>query len=184
MGEQLTNLLPPERQRVLGRAYVLRVLVVAVILATTLICAAGALLVPTYVLLHGSETAKRDQLANVESRSAPAADAALTERITALSDSTAVLLALSKTRSVSEVLRAALAVPRPGITLSGFTFSPSAGKRADTLTLSGSSIKRDALRSYQLALQQASFAQSAVLPVSAYAKDADIPFTITVTLKP
>jgi hypothetical protein len=38
------------------------------------------------------------------------------------------------------------------------------------------------LRSYQLALQGASFARAVDLPVSAYAKDADIAFTVTITL--
>ena len=77
-----------------------------------------------------------------------------------------------------------LVIPRPGIVLSGFDYEPSVGKSAGTLAVSGTATTRDALRNYQLALEGASFARSADLPVSAYAKDTDITFTITVTLTP
>jgi hypothetical protein len=58
------------------------------------------------------------------------------------------------------------------------------GKAPGTLSVSGIAVTRGALRAYQLALQSAPFAVAANLPVSAYAKDTDIAFTITVTLTP
>jgi len=48
----------------------------------------------------------------------------------------------------------------------------------------GIAATRDALRNYQIALQNAAFARAADLPVSAYAKDSNISFNITITLKP
>ena len=68
--------------------------------------------------------------------------------------------------------------------LSGFSYTPSSSSGSGTIALSGISATRDALRGYQLALQGAPFARSAALPVSAYAKDANIDFTITITLSP
>ena len=96
----------------------------------------------------------------------------------------AALNALADIPSASGIFRTVLAVSRPGITLSGFAYTPAGDKAPRVLILSGAAATRDALRSYQLALQGASFALSATLPVSAYAKDTDIAFAITVTLAP
>jgi hypothetical protein len=185
MHNDTTNLLPPERRRALSRAFFLRIVVVAVVLVTVLTLAAGVLLVPTYVLLGASADAKRAHLATMEASVSSSNEAQLSARLAALSISAAKLTALSKNHSASALIQAALLVPRPGITLTGFSYAPAAGASSPaTLVISGSSATRDALRNYQLALQGASFALSATLPVSAYASDSDISFAITVTLAP
>lgn len=184
MRDTLTNLLPPERQRTLSRGYWVRIIVVAMVLATVLTLFAAVLLVPTYVYLREGGEAKKAQLANLESKLSSADEAELSARLTALSSNAGALIALSKGVSISTILRSILAVPRPGITLSGFSYAPAAGKNAATLTVSGSSATREALRNYQLALEDVPLIQSAVLPVSAYASDVDIAFTITATLSP
>jgi len=61
-------------------------------------------------------------------------------------------------------------------------FTAEDGKKI--LSVSGTAANREALRTYQLALQGAPFTLTAALPVSAYAKDSDIAFTITITLSP
>lgn len=184
MHNELTNLLPPERVRSLARNYLLRISVVAVVLVTILALSAGVLLIPTYVLLAASASSKEAQLARIEATFSSADEAALSARLAVLSSNAAKLIALSNVPSLSSIMRAMLAISRPGIALSGFSYAPPAGKNPATLAISGSAATRDALRNYQLALQGAPFARSAVLPVSAYAKDADIDFTITVTLAP
>ncbi len=184
MHSELTNLLPPERKRALSRDYALRVSAIAAVLVTALAGAAAVLLVPTYVFLTGSANAKKIHLASIESTLFSADEAALSARLATLSSDAATLVALSSSLFVSSVVREALAIARPGITLSNFLYTPAQDKISGTLALSGSAETRAALRNYQLALQDAPFAASAVLPVSAYAKDADIAFTITVTLAP
>ncbi|MDO8593645.1 MAG: hypothetical protein Q7R59_01985 [bacterium] len=186
MFNELTNLLPLERQRALSRDYLLRIGVIIAVLTTALTLSAAVLLIPTYVLLAESANAKNMQLTKTTATLSSAEELALSARLAALSNNAAALVALSNTPSVSATVRAVLATTRPGITLSGFSYAPSSGSGKDsgTIGLSGVSATRDALRSYQLALQGAPFALSAVLPVSAYAKDANIAFTITVTLSP
>lgn len=184
MHNELTNLLSLERRRALSRDYTLRVGVIVAVLATALVSAAAVLLVPTYVFLTGSANAKKIHLASIESTLFSADEAALSARLAALSSDAAALVALSGTLSISSVVREVLATARPGITLSDFSYTPAKSKVSGTLALSGSAETRAALRNYQLALQEAPFAVSAVLPVSAYAKDADIAFTITVILAP
>ena len=184
MHNELTNLLPDGRQRALRRDYFMRFGVVVAILVAVLTLAAAVLLLPTYVFLTASARAGKARLANIESTLSSPDESALSAQLTALSNSAAILSTLAGTRSVSAIMRDVLAIPRPGIALSSFSYMAIAGKKQNTLALSGIAMTRDALRNYQLALQGASFARSADLPVSAYAKDMDIAFTITVTLAP
>jgi Tfp pilus assembly protein PilN len=184
MPDELTNLLPNERQQALVRDYRFRLGVVAVLLGVVLIVAAAILLVPTYLYLVNEASDKQARLASMASTLSSADEVALSTRLTALSNEANVLTALSSVSSPSDIMRAVLAVPQPGIALSSFIYTPAVGKKAGTLTISGIAATRDVLRSYQLALSSAPFATSANLPVSAYASNADIAFTITITLAP
>ena len=184
MHNNLTNLLPPERRRALSRAFLLRVAVVAVVLVTFLTLAAAVLLIPTYVFLEGNASAKEVRLASMEASLSSSDEAALSARLSALSSNAAKISALATAPSASALIQKVLAASRPGITLSGFSYTPAAGKSPGTVVISGIAATRDALRNYQLTLQGAPFAQSATLPVSVYASDSDISFAITVTLTP
>jgi len=188
MNEQLTNLLPLERQKALRRNYRLRLLTVGVLLATVLVGATAVLLIPTYVFLAQNEAQKRVALENVEASSSSADVKQLSLRLVVISNNAKVLAALAHTTSVSTLVSSVLAVSRPGITLSGFVYSPAtatkgtAKKTSGTVDVSGTAATRDALHSYQLALQSMPSVAAATLPVSAYAQSSDIPFTITLLL--
>ncbi len=184
MSDGLTNLLPSERRVRVAREYRYRLGVIIASLITLLSFAAAVLLLPTYVFLTGSVAAKSVRLASIRTSLSSSDQASLSARLSVLSSDTAALTALSSASSASGVIRAILAVSRPGITLSGFTYAPASDDKAGTIALSGMAATRDALRSYQLALQEAPLVRSADLPVSAYAKDTNILFTVTTTLAP
>mgnify|MGYP001581405480 FL=1 len=184
MYNELTNLLPFERQHALSRDYVLRIAVVSTWLLTTITFVAALLLLPTYVLLAASSDAKEMRLANIKSTISSADEAAFAVRLTKLSNNVAILTTLANASSASAIVRTMLAVARPGITLSGLNYTPAALKSPDTLVLSGTAATRAALRNYQLALESVPFVRSAALPISAYAKETNITFTIAVTLAP
>lgn len=184
MNNEFTNLLPQERQKLLSRDYLLRAGVVTSVLATILVLSSAVLLVPTYVFLSGNANAKKTELARIESALSSSEEAALSERLATLSANAASLASLSNARSVSALIRGVLSIPRPGVALSSISVASSKDNGSGTIIISGKSATRDSLRSYQLAMQGAPFARSAVLPVSAYAKDSDISFTITITLAP
>lgn len=184
MPNELTDLLPRSRREALSREYRFRLGVVSLILFSALVLTAAMLLVPTYVFLARSAHVKEAHLASIKSVLASSDEAALATRLAALSGDTAALLSLAKRASVSGILNAVLNVSRAGIILSGFVYTPAADKGSDTLAISGIAATRDALRSYQIVLQNTSFVTSAELPVSAYAKDANIAFTITLILAP
>lgn len=184
MDNSLINLLPPERQRALAKEYFVRLGVVAALLLTVLTIAAGILLLPTYVFLSQSAAAKRAQLTSVESVLSAADEENMSGRLAVLANEAARLVVLEKEPSASAVVRAVLNIPRPGVILSEFRYVRAEGKAPGTLAVSGTASTRDALRSYQLALRSTPFARTANLPVSAYAKDSNISFTVTLTLAP
>lgn len=184
MRNELTNLLPSLRQRQLVREYRFRLGIVALLFFVMLILAATVLLVPTYIFLGAVEHTKETRLADMKSILSASDEVTLSARLTTLSRDAATLIALSNKPSVSVALRSVLAVSRPGIVLSGLSYMPVAGKARNTLALSGMAATRGALRNYQLALEGTSFVSAADLPVSAYAKDTNIAFTITITLAP
>jgi hypothetical protein len=180
----LTNLLPPERKRALSRGFLLRVGVVAIVLVITLVASAGVLLVPTYMLLVASEKEKEVRLAGVEAKLAASEESDLPERLKLLSTNVTKLVELSKAPSTSAKIRSILELSRPGITLSNLSYTSTEGEMPATLVVGGSSLTREALRNYQVTLQNVPSVESATLPVSAYANDADIRFSITITFKP
>ena len=184
MPDERTNLLPEERRRALRRDYFLRLGVVSIVFLTLLTAVAAILLLPTYVFLTESAHTKEARLAGIESTLSSSDQAALSAQLAALSDDAATLEALASAPSVSTTVRNVLAISHPGITLFNFAYAPPTSKSPSIFAISGMAATRDALRSYQVALQGAPFALSADLPVSAYAKDTDIPFTITMTLTP
>ncbi len=184
MHTELTNLLPYERQHALVREYFLRLGVVIVVLLTAITCVAALLLLPTYVLLSASSNAKEMRLASMKSTLSAADEAALSTHLTALSNNMSILTTIARIPSVSTIIRTMLAVSRPGIKLSSLGYKAATPKSPSTIVITGTSATRDALRNYQLALEGVPSIQSANLPISAYAKDTDIAFVVTVTLAP
>ncbi len=184
MRNEFTNLLPPERQRAVSREYYLRLGVVTAVLITGIVIAAAVLLLPTYVLLMGSSKAKEMRLADIKATTSSSEEAALSARLAAFSSSAAILTKLSDNPSASRIIHSILEVSRPGIKFSHFAYTTASSKSPHTLTLSGTSVTRDALRNYQLALQNSPLVLSANLPISAYAKDSNITFAISITLAP
>lgn len=184
MINKLTNLLPSSRQDLIAHEYVFRLGVVAISLCSALVLVAAVLLLPSYVFLLGSAEAKGTHLATIKSTLSSADEKNLSVRLSSLSNDVATLTMFAKKMPVSVAARSILGITRPGITLSGLLYTSVVGKNSPTFALSGTASSRDALRNYQIALQGASFVSSAELPVSAYAKDTNITFTITVTLTP
>ncbi len=184
MLDDRTNLLPQRRRAALRRDYALRLGVVAALLASMLALSAAALLIPAYAFLSRSEAAEQARLASLEAALPPKDEAVVSIRLAALSSNIKTLTALASARSPSTLIRSLLAIPHEDIMLSGFTYASASGKQSETFTVSGQAGTRDALRTYQLALQNVPFISSADLPVSAYAKDTNIPFDIVMTLAP
>ncbi len=183
MRNSYTDLLPTERKRALRREYFLRLAVVGMFAATALVLIYGVLLVPTYLFLSSTAKTKSARLAELQRSLASSDESQLSARLEALSKDAGTLLALGSEPSVTGQFSALLAIARPGITLSQISYAPPSSSSAGQIIVSGIAATRDSLRQYQIAIQAAPFASSVDLPVSVYAKDSAIPFSITITLK-
>lgn len=179
----LTNLLPKAYKRKLRADYFLRLATLAAFVGLLLVVAHAVLLFPTYLYGESNVRAKQDELTMLAATQTTAEEQALDQRITQLRNDIAVLGRLTTAMSGSELVRSIVAIPRPGVRLTGFTYARAEGDTAGKLMVSGTAATRDSLRAYVSALDSASFAENADIPISSYAKENDIPFTITVTLK-
>ncbi len=184
MNNELTNLLPPERLNRLSHDYLIRLATVVVLMVMMLVLVATILLLPSYVFLSKNENAKKSQLMSIGSETSSDDEKKLSTRLSLLSDNTKRLVAMNKTQSISTIVNKVLAINHSGISLSGFSYTSAVGDKSGVLVVSGTASTRGALRNYQLVLESSSFALSANLPVSAYAKDSQIEFSITITLAP
>lgn len=180
MFPELTNLLPISRVRAFRRAYFMRLAVVAIFLASVAVAVHGLLLAPSYFFAARETAREQQQLDAISASLATTEEKQVSARLSALRDNVAYLSHLGTAPTASSALRAVLAVPRSGITLGGLSFTPSTGAKSQMM-LTGMAATRDALRQYDQALATLPFVASADLPISAYAKDTNIPFTITLT---
>ena len=180
MNSDTLNLLPLERQRLLVRRYRFRLAIVATFLGVLLVAIAGAMLFPGISYLQGIETSS----SSIGERAVTNSDPVQTEaRVAALRSGLEALRASASARSATRLVEDMLSVSRPGVRLSMLSYTEAVGSAPSALVVSGIATTRETLHAYELALRAASFAAKVELPVSSYAKETMIPFTLTVTLK-
>jgi len=181
MHHELTNLLPLQKKRAFKREYFLRLAVVGLLMLSAVSIFGGVLLVPSYLTFTQELRAKGVRLAQLNATLQSAQERALGERLTRLSADATHLARLETSPSGSTAVRAVLSVPRSGIRLTRISFTPGAGETDSTMMLSGTAATRDTLRQYEQALSALPYVESSELPISTYAKEAELEFIITLT---
>jgi hypothetical protein len=173
--------------RVFGRAYFMHLGTIVLIVLTLTVILSGLLLLPSYLYVHGEVVRGREALALIDAAQLSEAEASVKTRSENLVAATGNLARLAQAPQASAALRAILELPRTGIALTGFTYAAAnTAEEKNRMDVSGIADSREALRNYVAALDALPFVDSAELPISAYARETDIPFTITLTgtLKP
>ena len=178
---ELTNLLTPERARALLARYYGRFAVLALLTLSGLVVANGLFLLPSYIYTQGEVLSEQQRLSHLNDTLNKNEERSVNTRINSLRDTVQYLGTLTQVPSGSALIQAVLAVGRPGVILTGFTVTPAKAKNPSRMTVSGVAASRDALRAYNIALGKLPFVSNADLPISAYAKESNIPFTITLT---
>ncbi len=179
MSLELTNLLPPDRARAWKNEYYLRLGTLACIALIIIAVAHAALLVPSYLFVQERVSLEREHLAELDAALTSSGEGEMNTRLLALETDAKRIEALAGAPSASSVVRAVLAVPKQGISIIGLSFE--APKPSGRLSITGIAATRESLRRYALELSQLSFAEATDLPLSAYAKESEIPFTIVLT---
>ncbi len=181
MSIERTNLLPTPRIKMARRNYFLRLTTVAVLLLALLVVVEAVFLLPTYLYLKQKENAAATQLSQLSASSQTSGEKSVEAQLNILQSEAGYLAKLNQASSASATIRALLAVPRVGVTLDGFTFTPASNGTPATTELSGIATTREALQSYNTALGQLPFVSSANFPIGDYAQESNIQFTITLT---
>lgn len=179
---ELTNLLPPERKVTLSREYLFRFGTCALVFLSALIVVHAALLVPTYAYVLEDKAVQEERVTELSLRREVSGFTDLSARVTALSERATMLEELRTLPSGSDVIRAVLALPRGGVSLSSFVYAPPNGSEQGYMRIGGTALTRESLRAFDSALGSLSFVRSRELPLSAYAREKDIPFEIALTL--
>lgn len=177
----LTNLLPSDRVRALSGEYVLRVLTLLAGTVVVLALIHAALLLPSYVYLSEEVQTRTEHLADFSAALGSSEERLLSERSAAIEADAQALLQVAGLARTAPVLEELLKVAHPGVRITGFSLSPSLEGGEAKMSVTGVAVARDSLRRYYQSLSSLSFVSSADLPLSVYAAEAEIPFTIQLT---
>jgi hypothetical protein len=177
---KLTNLLPEDRQKALTREYLLRLSTVTLFFVAVLLVIHAALLAPSYLYLTEEAKAREAHLSGVASSLATSEGNELGTRVSALTTKADALISLSSAPSAAEAVRRVLSVPLGGVRVHGIALTlPENGE--GQMRIMGTAPTRDSLRQYFAALEKLPGVSHADLPLSVYAEERDLPFSITLS---
>ncbi|MBP6868677.1 MAG: hypothetical protein KBC16_01040 [Candidatus Pacebacteria bacterium] len=182
MKHELTNLLPRERTRAFRQVYFMRLLTLAAVLATVLVVVHGLLLMPTYLLLsaEASEAKKTlDTLTQSQAQNGPKDEAG--QKLEALNSDALRLQEVGGYISATETISSVLETLRTGIAITRFTYAPPSASGEGRLSLTGRAESRTALDSFVKELRKNTRFSVIDLPISAYAKETNLEFTISIS---
>lgn len=182
MNTKMTNLLAPSGIRRVRHGYLLRLLTIALLLGSFVVIVHALFLLPSH--LHAAaevreRSLERSQLADT---AATPEEAAAQARIKVLEDDLARLRLLSERLPASKALEGILLVPREGVRLEGISYTaPASATSTRRMVLSGTAATRESLRIFTERLESVDGVDEVELPISAYAKESAIPFSLTLT---
>lgn len=181
MREELTNLLPADRKKAIGRLYTIRLATVTLLLLSFLIVSAVVLRAPIYVYQYQQIQIEQQESVHLASRLSDNQGKGVTARFKALNDNISYLSRLASTSSATSAVASVLNVSHQGVILSGLSYTPAQKGSEEKITLTGKATTRESLQQYVSTLSSLSSGKGAEVPISTYAKESDIPFTITLT---
>jgi len=172
----MINLIPPQARSQITAEYWVRVVTVWLFLLAVIAVLAGAFLLPSYVLVTSQV---RSFAAQAEIAKALVAEGDGTARVLVVaSEQARLLLEIEKTERFTTIIEAVKAAASNGIELNGYDFSRTTNAIAP-VQVSGTAITRQAFATFRDALLEQSTIATVNLPISNFAKDRDIDFSLT-----
>lgn len=172
------KLIPDEKKKMLEHEYALRRWAVILCSLIAIITIAMVGIFPTYLLSNMKNTNVHERIDKLQATPLSEEDAALKEWYESINKKLKYLSPNLDKEQPSEFIEATLKDKSPGIQIMNFTYT---GDPKITLTLSGVAKDRQALISFQDALNESGRYGEVSLPVSNLAKDKDISFQIKLT---
>ncbi len=136
------------------------------------------LMVPAYVVTNEEVSVREHTLRGLGEKLAGSEDKQVSVRVNALTEKVTKLAGSARAHTTSDALRAILLVPHPGVRITGLSFTPGVSGK---MILVGTATTRETLRSYVATLGTLPYVSNVDLPISAYAKESNIEFSIVLT---
>lgn len=181
MNNELTNLIPRDRKKAIDSLYTIRLWSVGILFASFLVLSAVLLRIPFFIYQYQQVQTQKNDLDMLTSRLQESQGQSVTDRFKTLNENIAYMSRLATSSSATAATAAILAIPHQGIMITGLSYSPSTKGTDGKMTLTGTATTRSSLHQYIDALSGQSYVKNVDLPISAYAKENDIPFTTTIT---
>lgn len=175
------NLLPEMRKDALARMYLLRLAVVGVLMLSGVLLVHAVGMLPSFLHIQQLQAAYEADLAGLGEKLAGLEEKEIRVRVTTLEARAQELQQTAGSSTASNVLRAITAVPHPGIKIDHLSFTRGKGDLTPSMIIAGVATSRESLRAYSTTLSLLPYVAKADLPISSFAKETDIPFSITLT---
>jgi len=175
------NLLPEMRKDALARMYQLRLAVVGVLVLSGVLLVHAIGMLPSFLYIEQLQRVYEADLSGIGEKLAGLEEKAIRLRVTTLESRAKELQKTAEEGTASNVLRAVTALPHPGIQIDHLSFTRGKGDQTPSMTIAGMATSRETLRAYSATLSLLPYVEKADLPISAFAKETDIPFSITLT---
>lgn len=177
----MINLIPPAGYQILKREYLLRVGASFSFLMAVILFILTVSLAPTYILTSAQMADYETRINSVEDEALVFAEAErqVAEAHTILTQ----LQTVGHTVHTSDILREIESIAPAGISFKTFYISSSAKDAAQTIQVQGVASTREALIRFKNAIEEVPRFEKAEVPIADLARDADLPFAITITLR-
>ena len=176
----MINLIPPKGHIALKHEYILRVASIYGFILTGVFVAGTLLTIPTYVLVSSQLNAVRPDEAHTNEIKKTYDDALI--HIQNANTVMAQLRASVPNVEISTVIEEVMRVAPSGITFSTFQ-ALRENETVKTVDVQGQAATRNALAALKNALEASDLFESANVPISDLAKENNLPFVITITLR-
>lgn len=138
-------------------------------------------MLPSFLHIEQLQRVYEGDLAGLGEKLAGLEEKTIRARVTTLETRAQELQQTAQGSTASSVVRAVIAVPHPGIHIDHLSFTRKGEGQEATMIVAGVAASREVLRAYSGTLSLLPYVTKADLPISSFAKEADIPFSITLT---
>lgn len=176
----MINLIPPKAKKGVVREYWLRVVSVWFYTWSAALLGGVLIMVPAYVLINSQVSVYEASAKTASEKVANFED--VSKSLTVSSLQAGKLITGFRQSLISERIATLRSLEKPGVTISEFTIGRT-DEAYEPIQVTGTAENRQALAAFRDRLLALSDVASVDLPISNLAKDRDIQFTLTVSLK-
>ncbi len=181
----MLHLLPDYHKEKVISEYKGRVLTIFSIGIFVLVLISSVFLIPVYISTHGRFAIVDQQKKDLEAQISRSENNDDAEKVKEIVSAVGVLKQYAPKELPSSVFNRILVNKPKGVVITGFIYTPPSTPFSEDLTtvdISGMAVSRVALAGFNDALKKDKVFKSVFIPISSFAKDRDIQFTVKLTI--